>query len=97
MLRRSCRQRFSNVRRSLRGSTRLRGTVRRISGTMLVVEKRDGKTIAVDAAQAAAHYLAAPPSVGHAWVARGTMEGDVLKADLIGHVPDHVEMWPPDR
>jgi hypothetical protein len=79
------------------GQHEIRGTVRRLSGTMLVVEKRDGQTIAVDAAGAAAHHLAAPPSVGHALVARGTMEGDVLKADLVGHVPDHVEMWPPDR
>lgn len=79
------------------GQHEIRGTVRRITGTTLVVEKRDGKTISVDAAKAAAHYKAAPPSVGHALVARGTMEGDVLKADIVGHVPDHVEVWPPDR
>jgi hypothetical protein len=79
------------------GQHEIRGTVRRISGTMLVVEKRDGKTISVDAAKAAANGKAAPPSVGHALVARGTMEGDMFAAELIGHVPDHVEVWPPDR
>ncbi|HEY2445667.1 MAG TPA: hypothetical protein VGI20_08020 [Rhizomicrobium sp.] len=79
------------------GQHEIRGTLRRFSGTMLYVEKRDGRTIEVDMASAAAHYRAAPPSVGHALVARGTMEGDVLKAEQIGHVPDHVAMWPPDR
>ena len=79
------------------GQHEIRGTVRKISGTTLVVEKRDGKTMTVDLAKAAAHYKAAPPSVGHALVARGTMEGDAMKADLVGHVPDHVQVWPPDR
>jgi hypothetical protein len=79
------------------GQHEIRGTVRRISGNTLVVETRDGKTIIIDAARASANGKAAPPSVGHALVARGTMEGDILKAELVGHVPDHVEVWPPDR
>ncbi len=75
----------------------IRGTVRRISGATLIVEKRDGTTISIDATNAVAQYKFAEPSVGHALVARGEMDGNVMKADLVGHVPDHVEVWPPDR
>jgi len=79
------------------GEHEIRGTVRSISGYELVVEKRDGKTLTVDAAKAAANYKVAPPSVGHALLARGVFEGEVLRADVVGHAPDHPMMWPPDR
>jgi hypothetical protein len=71
--------------------------VRQTSGYMLVVEKRDGKTITVDATDAAANFKLALPSVGHALLARGTMQADLMKAAVVGHAPDHAEVWPPDR
>jgi hypothetical protein len=79
------------------GVHEIRGTVRNISGYLLLVEKRDGKMITVDAGIAAANHKAAPPSVGHALFARGRVEGNLLKADIVGHVPDQLRAWPPDR
>jgi hypothetical protein len=39
----------------------------------------------------------APPSVGHALVARGPVANGTMKAVQIGHAPDHGYAWPPDR
>ncbi|MGH6890288.1 MAG: hypothetical protein ACREHF_14020 [Rhizomicrobium sp.] len=80
-----------------KGQHEIRATVRRISGTTLFVEKRDGKLVTIDGAEAAQHYKWAPPSVGHAVLARGTFERNVMRAELVGHVPDHMQVWPPDR
>ena len=79
------------------GQHEIRGMVRSISGTTLVVEKRDGALVTVDAAKAAANHKVAPPAVGHASLVRGVYEGNVLQADLVGHAPDHPMMWPLDR
>ncbi|HWA04509.1 MAG TPA: hypothetical protein VG819_13390 [Rhizomicrobium sp.] len=79
------------------GEHEIRGTVRGISGYRLTVELRDGKTLAIDAASAAARYRVAPPSVGHALVARGPVANGTMKAVQIGHAPDHGYAWPPDR
>ncbi len=79
------------------GQHEIRGMVRSISGYDLVVETRDGRKLAVDAAPAAAGHKVAAPSVGHALMARGTYEGAVLKAEVVGHAPDHPMMWPSDR
>lgn len=79
------------------GQHEIRGMVRSMSGNMLVVEKRDGATVTVDTAKAAANHKMAPPSVGHALLARGPYEGNVMRADVVGHAPDHPMMWPLDR
>lgn len=79
------------------GVHEIRGTVRNISGYTLLVQKRDGTMITVDSTMAAANHKAAPPSVGHALFARGKVEGDVMKAEIVGHVPDALQAWQPDR
>jgi hypothetical protein len=61
------------------------------------VELRNGRTLVVDAAKAVANYKVAPPSVGHALVARGPLENGVMEAVQVGHAPDHGYVWPPDR
>lgn len=79
------------------GIHEIRATVRAIAGPVLTVEERDGHVLIVDAAQAIANHDVAAPSVGHALMARGTFDGNVLKAEIIGHAPDHPMMWPADR
>jgi hypothetical protein len=79
------------------GEHEIRGTVRGIDGYRLSVVLRDGKTIIVDASDAAAKYKVAPPSVGHALVARGPIENGIMKAVQVGHAPDHGYVWPEDR
>jgi len=79
------------------GEHEIRGTVRAISGYKLNVELRDGKMIVIDASKAAAKHDVAPPSVGHALLARGPIENGVMKAVVIGHAPDHGYAWPGDR
>jgi len=79
------------------GEHEIRGIVRNMSGNTLVVEKRDHTEVTVDDLAAAANYKLAPPSIGHALVARGVFEQGILKAVLVGHAPDHPMMWPPDR
>jgi hypothetical protein len=79
------------------GQHEIRGTVRDISGYRLNVELRDGRTLVVDATDAAAKYKVAPPSVGHGLVARGAIEGGIMKAVQVGHAPDHGYAWPEDR
>lgn len=79
------------------GEHEIRGMVRNISGFNLIIETKHGKMITVDYRIAAANYKIAPPSIGHGVVARGTLEGGVLKAKVVGHAPDHPMMWPPDR
>jgi hypothetical protein len=79
------------------GQHEIRGTVRRMTGNTLLVEKRDGSKVTIDDRKAIADYKFAVPSVGHALVARGAFAGGVLRAELIGHAPDHPMMWPPDR
>jgi hypothetical protein len=79
------------------GEHEIRATVVSIQGYTLVVKTRDGQTVTIDSAPAAADHKVAPPSVGHALVARGAYVGDVLKAELVGHASDHPAMWPKDR
>jgi hypothetical protein len=79
------------------GEHEFRGTVRIISNDTLAVETRDGKMISVDYRAAAADYKVAPPTVGHGVLVRGTFEGKVMKAEVVGHAPDHPRQWPADR
>jgi hypothetical protein len=74
------------------------GTVRKIEGTVLTVEKRTGDLITVDAAQAFAAFHAAQPSLGHAVLVRGTLDtAGVFHADTLLHAKDSSAMWQPDR
>lgn len=79
------------------GEHEIRGTVKAIAGNKLTVALRDGKTLTVDANKAVEGHMVAAPSVGHALMARGTYNGDVLEAAVLGHAPDHPGMWPADR
>jgi hypothetical protein len=79
------------------GEHEIRGMVRNISGSTLIIETKHGRMITVDCRAAAADYKLAPPSVGHGVYVRGTFAGKVLKAKIVGHAPDHPLQWPSDR
>jgi hypothetical protein len=72
--------------------------VRSMKGQEIVAEKRNGEMVRIDAnvARHSSHY--AEPSVGHALIARGTIDrSGLLLADTILHAKDHPVMWPADR
>jgi hypothetical protein len=72
--------------------------VRGMNGAEMTVEKRDGKTVRVDASLAQRTSRFAEPSVGNALIARGTFDkSGLLLADTILHAKDHPAMWPSDR
>ncbi len=80
------------------GQHEIYGTVRSISSSAVVVQKRGGEQVRIDPAEAkrASHF--APPSIGQALFARGTYDkAGVLEAQTIGHAVDRPAMWPLDR
>jgi hypothetical protein len=79
------------------GEHEIRGMVRKMAGYALTIETKHGRLITVDYRGAAANYKIAPPSIGHAVVARGSFKGAVLVAKVVGHAPDHPIGWPADR
>lgn len=79
------------------GEHEIYGLVSSMDGATITVE-RGGKITRLDAtlAKNASNY--APPSVGHALIARGSFDkSGVLLADTILHAVDHPAMWPSDR
>jgi outer membrane protein assembly factor BamB len=80
------------------GEHEVYATVRAIDGDKLTVEKRDGKTLTVDASRAEAEHAKAQPEVGKALVARGTYSpAGVLQANAVLHAKTNPAMWYPDR
>ena len=80
------------------GEHEIYATVRGMKGSEITAQKRGGELIRIDASLAKhmAHY--AEPSVGHALIARGTIEkSGLMVADTILHAKDHPAMWPSDR
>jgi hypothetical protein len=80
------------------GQHEIYGMVASISGDTIVVHTRDGRTMTVDASAAAAGFNKAQPRVGHAMIARGTIDDHgALRASVVMHAKDHPVMWPADR
>lgn len=80
------------------GEHEIYGTARRLSGNLLTLEKRDGKSIIVDFTVADRNYQMAEPSVGHALIARGHYDKfGTMHADVLLHAMDNPAMWPSDR
>ena len=74
------------------------GTVRGIDGATVLVERRTGAPIKVDAAAAFADFQAAQPSVGHGILIRGSIdEAGVVHAQTLLHAKDASALWPADR
>jgi hypothetical protein len=54
--------------------------------------------IKVDGAAAVANFEAAPPSIGHGILVRGTIdESGVVHAEALQHAKDSPAMWRADR
>ncbi len=74
------------------------GIVKSMSGTMISVALRGGKTLTVDSTLAAKGYRMAQPSVGKALLARGEIDDKgVMHAVAIQHARQSPKMWLPDR
>ena len=80
------------------GQHEISGTVQSIYGSTLTVRARAGSLIKVDGASAVANFKAAPPSIGHGILVRGTIDGSgVVHAEALLHAKDNPAMWRPDR
>jgi hypothetical protein len=80
------------------GEHEISGTVQDIDGTTLSVRTRSGTLIKVDGASAFANFQAAPPSVGHGILVRGSIdESGVVHAEALLHAKDNPAIWLPDR
>ncbi len=80
------------------GEHEIYGTAHAVDGTAIVIQKRDGALVTVDATQARKDHNLAPVSVGHGVLARGTYNGSgVMAASIVLHAKDHTTAWLPDR
>ncbi|MGD0144541.1 MAG: hypothetical protein ABSC92_15415 [Rhizomicrobium sp.] len=80
------------------GERQISGMVERMTGNLITVACRGGRTVTVDSTLAAKNYRMAQASVGHALLARGTIDGSgVLHAMSIQHAFQNAKMWMPDR
>jgi hypothetical protein len=80
------------------GEHEIYGTVRSLKAGNIVVAKRSGEALRIDAngAQKTMHF--AQPAVGHALIARGVFDkSGVLQANAILHAKDSPALWPSDR
>ena len=91
--------RFQKTRAKLAlGEHEIYGTVRSMKGGNIVVTKRGGDVLRIDATDAQKMSRFAEPSVGHALIALGTFDKfGVLEATTILHAKDHPALWPSDR
>ena len=80
------------------GQHEIFGIVRSIAGNTVIVVKRTGEVVVVDATEASSKFRFAEPTVGHALIARGTYGArGVFAADAIMHAKDNPRIWLPDR
>jgi len=80
------------------GEHEIYGTVRSMKAGNIVIAKRNGEELRIDAglSQKTSHF--AEPAVGHAMIARGQFDkSGVLQANTILHAKDHSNLWPADR
>ena len=80
------------------GQHEIYGTVHGINGSTVIVQKRDGTLVTVDALAAAKGFDLAAPSIGHGILVRGTFNpAGVMVASVVMHAKDRAAMWLPDR
>jgi hypothetical protein len=80
------------------GEHEIYGTVESMKGATIMLRKRGGEQLRLDATDARRSSRFAEPAMGHGLMARGTFDAaGVLQADVIGHAKDHPAMWPADR
>jgi hypothetical protein len=80
------------------GEHEIYGTVRTMKGADIVIAKRSGDALRIDATDAQKASRFAPPEVGHALIARGTMDkSGVMQASVILHAKPSPALWPSDR
>lgn len=80
------------------GQHEIYGIVHAISGSTIVVQKRDGALVTVDGTWAAKHFTLAPPEVGRGIIVQGSFgTTGVLIASMVQHAKDDPSMWFPDR
>jgi hypothetical protein len=69
-----------------------------MKGTNIVIAKRTGDVLHIDASLAQKTSRFAEPTVGHALIALGTVDkSGVFEATAIRHAKDHPAVWPADR
>jgi hypothetical protein len=72
--------------------------VKSIEGATITVVTRAGAPTRVDATAAFANFQAAPPSIGHGILVRGSIDdAGVMHAETLLHAKDNPAMWQPDR
>jgi hypothetical protein len=80
------------------GQHEIYGIVHAVSGSTIVVQKRDGALVTVDGTWAAKHFALAPPDVGHGIIVQGSFgTTGILIASTVQHAKDDPSMWFPDR
>jgi outer membrane protein assembly factor BamB len=74
------------------------GWIDQINGTELVLKKRDGTHVTIDAKPAEDAFQSVPISMEEAVTAEGTYDAQgVLHAQTIVRAKDSVALWPPDQ
>ncbi len=80
------------------GQHEITGIVQSIDGFAITLTNRAGDLIKIEGGAAFANFQAAPPAVGHAMLARGTIDEEgVMHATALLHAKDSPAMWSPDR
>ena len=74
------------------------GTIQNIKGTLVTLQKRDGKLVQVDAKEAVKAQRSVPLVVGRAIAVKGTVDKvGILHAEILQRAKDSSVLWPADR
>ena len=74
------------------------GIVKSMQGNTVTIARRGGTMLTIDYTQAEKNFRMAEPSMGHALVARGTIDGaGVMHASSMQHAHQSAKMWLSDR
>lgn len=80
------------------GEHEIFGMVRAFRGSIIVLARRDGALVTVDARDALRQARFAQPTVGHGVMVRGRYNGArTFVASYVFHAKDHAAMWYSDR
>lgn len=80
------------------GEHEIYGTVRSMKAADITITRRTGEELRINATDAQKTFRYAPPAVGHALIARGTLDKTgVMQASAILHAKDSPVLWPSDR
>jgi hypothetical protein len=80
------------------GQHEIYGTVEGGTYDALVIRKRGGEQVRVDAREAARTFHLTTPVIGNALIARGTYDAaGVLHADVVLRAKNNPRLWPADR